>query len=94
MKEETYTCECGKSFNKIRGMTGHQSQLHFHVKRLVDMEISRKDFGELVKPSYDTSLLTRRGRKVARRSEACTLRHSKMHHCKQHDSVHHFGHLA
>ena len=30
--------------------------------------------GELVKPSYDTSLLTRRGRKVARRSEACTLR--------------------
>ena len=35
---------------------------------------TRKTIGELVKPSYDTSLLTRRGRKVARRSEACTLR--------------------
>ena len=52
------------------------------------MGISRKDFGELVKPSYDTSLLTRRGRKVARRSEACTLRNLKMHHCKQYNSVH------
>lgn len=30
--------------------------------------------GKLVKSSYDTSLLTRRGRKVARRSEACTFR--------------------
>ena len=49
--------------------------MYFHDKRLVDMGVFRKDFGELVKPSYDTSLLTRRGRKVARRSEACTLRH-------------------
>ena len=36
--------------------------------------IYKDNFGELVKPSYDTSLLMRRGRKVARRSEACTLR--------------------
>ena len=42
--------------------------------RIVDLGIYKDNFGELVKPSYDTSLLMRRGRKVARRSEACTLR--------------------
>lgn len=30
MKEETYTCECGKSFNKIRGMIGHQKNCKVH----------------------------------------------------------------
>ena len=50
--------------------------------------IYKDNFGELVKPSYDTSLLMRRGRKVVRRSEACTLRNLKMHYSKQHDSVH------
>lgn len=34
------------------------------------------------------------GRKIPRRCKSCLLRHSKMHHCKQYDSVHDSGHLA
>ena len=30
MKEEIYTCECGKSFDKLRGMTGHQKNCQVH----------------------------------------------------------------
>ena len=36
MKEETYICECGKSFDKIRGMTEHQSHCKENKKILND----------------------------------------------------------
>ena len=42
MKEETYTCECGKSFNKLRGMTGHQAKCKIHQKLLHDQREARR----------------------------------------------------
>lgn len=42
MKEEIYTCECGKSFSKFRGMTGHQSHCKVHQKLLHDKKEAKR----------------------------------------------------
>ena len=42
MEKETYTCECGKSFDKLRGMTGHQANCKIHQKLLHDQREARR----------------------------------------------------
>ena len=42
MKEETYTCECGKSFTKFSEMTGYQSRCKVHQKLLHDKKEARR----------------------------------------------------
>lgn len=39
---KTYICECGKEFDKIRGMTGHQSRCKVHQKLLHDKKEARR----------------------------------------------------
>ena len=37
-----FTCECGKSFDKLRGMTGHQANCKIHQKLLHDQREARR----------------------------------------------------
>ena len=42
MEEKKFVCECGRSFDKIRGMTGHQANCQIHKNAVKQKKEARR----------------------------------------------------